>query len=119
MGWFRRRKTTLSSSDDEKMVEELAKVPPLPSAIDEAFIESVSLTLENDEVEPTAVETTTPFSKYDASDSIPEDLLDDADILNFTHADEIIIEDVSLLDDPLAYAQINGDLPTRIEFEEE
>ena len=54
---------------------------------------------------------------YDASEGGVEDLHDSSEE-SFTHADEIEIEDVSLLDDPYAHAKIEGDVPEPVEFDE-
>jgi hypothetical protein len=54
---------------------------------------------------------------YDASEGSVEDLHDSSEE-SFTHADEIEIEDVSLLDDPYAHAKIEGDVPEPVEFDE-
>ena len=52
---------------------------------------------------------------YDASDAGVDDLHDSSEE-SFTHADEIEIEDVALLDDPYVDARIEGDVPEPVEF---
>lgn len=54
---------------------------------------------------------------YDASDGGVDDLHDSSEE-SFTHADEIEIEDVALLDDPYEDARIEGDVPEPVEFGE-
>lgn len=52
---------------------------------------------------------------YDASDALVDDLHESSEE-SFTHADEVEIEDVALLDDPYADARIEGDVPEPVEL---
>lgn len=54
---------------------------------------------------------------YDASSAQADALLFEADGEAFTHLDEVVIEDVAEVDDPLASARVEGDVPQPVEFE--
>lgn len=54
---------------------------------------------------------------YDAGDAEVETLLEEGPGDAFTHIDEVAIEDVASLEDPLAHAFIEGDVPQTVVFE--
>lgn len=70
--------------------------------------EALALFGEPDEIQESPTEVVK--APYDASEADANDLLNEEQNPSFTHADEVIIEDVSDIEDPYENAKIEGDI---------
>lgn len=116
--WFRKStsgRPTVADDEPSSVTEE-----PFSHTFEEMQAqradEALSLFDEHDEAPstpPPAIE-----APYDAGQAEPEALLADDMGEAFTHADEVLIEDVNELDDPYLQATVEGDVPQPVRLEE-
>ena len=93
---------------EEIAAEEFSKTQHLRAAEAQRLFEQVEETpqLQEERAAP-----------YDASDAQIEDLLDEQSNEIYTHQDEVEIQDVTLLDEPLSNATIEGNIPVAVVFD--
>lgn len=111
--WFRRTSATEDAAESEstEVESEDDRAAEFAALQEQRTREAQSLFEAPDAVEETHRPVEAP---YDASEAEVVTLLENDGNEAFTHRDEVVIEDVTALDDPYERAVVEGDLPQTV-----